>query len=76
MHVELGYNFGRSVKVANDLARKSASYYQSGIENGPFLGAGIQYRFGQHKSKKQEAEEEAEKEELLSDPDFYNLILN
>ena len=76
INADLGYNFGRSLKVANGLERKSGFYYNSAVENGPFVGLGIQYRFANRKSKKQQAEEEAEKEELLSDPDFYNLIVN
>ncbi|MBL0049873.1 MAG: hypothetical protein IPP32_17460 [Bacteroidetes bacterium] len=73
---DIGYAFRRSIRLSEGLQKNSSTFYKSGINNGAYIGVGLKYIFGSPKRDKEKEiiGNDSEKEELLSDPDFYDII--
>ncbi len=75
---DIGYALRRNILLTESLQKKSLASYQSEINNGIYFGIGVKYIFHSTKKDKESSilSTDAEKEELISDPDFYDIIEN
>ena len=74
---DIGLAARRSIALSGSLERNSAALYKTKVENGAYFGVGVKYIF--HSLKKDKEKDilnldKEKEEELLSDPDFYNII--
>ena len=73
---DVGYALRRSIRLTDGLQKSSAALYNSAIENGPYFGIGLHYKFGKRQKNLNDKTSDQENEEIISDPNFYDIILN
>ena len=71
---DIGWAARRSISLTEGLTKNADTFYKTKIESGVYFSVGIKYIFHSVKREKKDASLDIDKEELLNDPDFYDII--
>ena len=73
---DIGLSCRRTITLSDGLGKSATKYYKTGIDNGAYFTIGIKYIFRSVRKDKEDEiiDTDKAKDELLNDPDFYNIV--